>query len=360
MSSEANVTLSDTGNTPGTPVKTAAIVLYSFIITIALAGNIFVIYILYRKIETRRLTSFMYVNLAVADLLVTCFAMPLQLQAILMDNRWFGGAFSEFLAKFVVFTFFVAVMASVYSLTTIAFDSFFSIVLSLRQFPRFRNQKILVPSIWLFSMCAMSPWLLIIKVRNPKGQSFVIHQEFSQFGDINSVMRGVFLYVVAIIYVFPLAIMSFLYGCICQKLRSHKIPGASVSHDEARLRMNKTKRQMIKTSIAIVIAFALCWLPVHISHVMFAVDRVWAFRKFPFFHYFMLVSFWCGHANSAVNPWMLIYFKKRFRAEFGKMVTLPLSHMSTTSHFNFRETSTKRASSKAVTLTDFCQVTSSL
>ena len=57
-------------------VKMIAIPLYSITMFLSLVGNILVIYVLYKRPETRRLTSFMYVNLAVADLLVTTVVMP--------------------------------------------------------------------------------------------------------------------------------------------------------------------------------------------------------------------------------------------------------------------------------------------
>ena len=319
------------------------------------------IYVLYKKVETRRFTSFLYVNLAMADLLVTCVVMPHQLQTILMDTRWFGGAFGEFLAKFVVFTFFVALMASIYFLTAIAFDCFFSIVFSLRQFPRFRSKKLLVPCIWLFSMSAMSPWLIIIGAKDVtgNGQHFVIEHKFSRLGEKDLSVRGVYLYTITITYALPLGIMSGLYGYICQRLRLHKVPGASVDHDKARLRVNKTKRQIIKMSVAMVITFALCWLPTHICHAMLAIDLNWAFTKFPSFEYFMLVSYWLGHANSAVKPWMLIYFKKRFRSVFRKMITHPLSRLSAASRTS-QDTATKRPSFKVAPAAQPVQITTHL
>lgn len=346
ISSIVSATLIQASDAIRSPIKVLAVVLYSIVICLSLTGNISVIYILFKKIESKRVTSFMYVNLAVADLLVTFVVMPHQLQSILMETRWFGGVFGVCLAKFSAFTFFVALMASVYSLTAIAFDSFFSIVFSLREFPRFRSKKVLVPFIWLFSMFAMSPWLVIIKVVKTTAGHFMVVQEFSQLGDKKQAVHIYYLYIVAITYVLPLGITSFLYGYICQKLRSHTCPGVSVEQDKARLRMNKTKRQIIKMSIVVVVAFALSWLPVHICHVLFSVGYNWQFANFDFF---MLVTYWCGHANSAVNPWLLIYFKRRFRAVFRKMITDPLSRLSMTSRAKFRSTVTSKTDFQVTT-----------
>ena len=70
----------------------------------------------------------MYVNLAVADLLVTAVVMPQSMELIILDNLWIDGTFDEFLAKLIMFVFFVAVTVSLFSLTAVAFDFFFGIV----------------------------------------------------------------------------------------------------------------------------------------------------------------------------------------------------------------------------------------
>ena len=299
-------------------VKMIAIPLYSITMFLSLVGNILVIYVLYKRPETRRLTSFMYVNLAVADLLVTTVVMPETLTVILTDEKWISGLIGELLLKFVIFTFFVSITASVFSLSAIAFDCFLSITKPMQRFPKLRNKKVFVPCIWISSMCLMSPWLIIPKVDG----SYIVFT-VSQLGELQDALRGIFLYMVISIYIFPLTAMSFLYGVVCLKLKSHTLPGASVKQDNARDRANKTKRQMINMSIAIVVAFGLCWLPAHVFQTMLAND-VTVLQRFP--GYIMLFCYWCGHVNSAVNPCMLIYFNKGFRVRYLESCLIIPSH----------------------------------
>ena len=49
---------------------------YAVIMIAAFIGNTLLIYIVWKKPETRSLTSFLFVNMAVADLLVAIFQMP--------------------------------------------------------------------------------------------------------------------------------------------------------------------------------------------------------------------------------------------------------------------------------------------
>lgn len=321
----SSATPSDEG-TYSMNVKISFASLYSIVILLALVGNVLVIYILYKKLGKRRLTSFMYVNLAAADLLVTVVVLPQSMQSILMDGKWIDGGFGVLLAKLIYFVFFVALTASILSLTTVSFDFFSAMVLPMHQFPRFRNKKVLVPLIWMCSMCLMIPWLIIVGVKADSK----IEYRFSRLGPIQASVRGIYLYLVITVYVIPLATMSILYGHVCQKLRTHKAPGITINN-RATHRANATKRQIIHMSIAIVVVFALCWLPAHVYHMILATDLK-LHNSLP--QYIMLTCYWCGLANSAINPWILIYFKKRFRVVFRRMITYSLNRISFSSKTN--------------------------
>ena len=80
-----------------------------------------------------------------------------------------------------MFVFFVAVTAFVFSLAAVALDFFSGIVLPMQKFPRFRNKKILISTIWITSMCLMTPWLITTKVKNSR-----IEFKFTQFGEIDT------------------------------------------------------------------------------------------------------------------------------------------------------------------------------
>ena len=62
-----------------------------------------------------------------ADLLVTAVVMPQSMELIISDNLWIDGTIGELLAKLIMSVFFVAVTASLFSLTAVALDFFFGI-----------------------------------------------------------------------------------------------------------------------------------------------------------------------------------------------------------------------------------------
>ena len=60
----------------GQTAVTTITAMYGVAMLCALVGNCLLIYIVWRKPEVRSLTSSMFVNMAVTDLLVTFFMMP--------------------------------------------------------------------------------------------------------------------------------------------------------------------------------------------------------------------------------------------------------------------------------------------
>ena len=87
--------------------KTEAIVftlLYSITILVSLVGNTFLIYMVWKRPDVRSLTSFMFVNMAVADLLVTLVMMPWSIAFFYTNAQWLiTGTFGDFTCRVVIF-----------------------------------------------------------------------------------------------------------------------------------------------------------------------------------------------------------------------------------------------------------------
>ena len=63
-------------------------VLYVITMVVSLIGNALLIYIVWKKPEVRSLTSFMFVNMAVADLLVTLVVIPYTISDFYTMGVW--------------------------------------------------------------------------------------------------------------------------------------------------------------------------------------------------------------------------------------------------------------------------------
>ena len=106
--------------------------------------------------------------------------------------------------------------------------------------------------------------------------------------------------------------MSVLYTFVIHKLWVRKLPGNQTAQNQ--LHADKSKKKVLKMLLAVVILFALCWLPVYVTQFISFFDR----KNFPcgpsatlsFMGYFL------GHANSAINPAIYVIFNSNFRKGF--------------------------------------------
>ena len=92
-------------------------VLYAITMLVAFAGNGFLIYIVWKKPEVRSLTSFIFVNMAIADLLLTLVVIPWSISSIYTDGTWMiPGVFGNVMCKGVVYTVYVNLTLTITSL----------------------------------------------------------------------------------------------------------------------------------------------------------------------------------------------------------------------------------------------------
>ena len=75
-------------STTDTTTKATMTVAYSIIFPAALLGNIIVIYLVYKLPSMRHLTNMLLVNMCVANLLVTLFAMPYSVLYVFLQYHW--------------------------------------------------------------------------------------------------------------------------------------------------------------------------------------------------------------------------------------------------------------------------------
>ena len=280
-------------------------VLYAIAMLVALVGNLFLIYIVWKKPKVRSLTSFMFVNMAVADLLLTLVMMPWSIAHHYTKAGWLiRGTFGDITCRGVIFTAYATVMASILCLTFIAVDRYYAVFYPFRPSVWFRRAKILTPLIWVLSMALMSIISPVTYHLRFPSSDCVINFDIWP-GEQVAAIRGVYLYVITITYLIPLSAITVLYTKIAHKLWFHQAPGHLLFPNQRRREVEK--RKVIRSLIIIVIVFALCWLPSQAYHI-FLVVTVWDVEH-PVIA--MYLCFWFGHANSAINPWLFIFFNRK-------------------------------------------------
>ena len=286
-------------------------VLYVVVFPMALLGNSLVLHVVVKRQSMRNVLNLSIVNMAIADLLITVFVMPYSVYFLFAGVEWFGGLFGLILCKMIHFSLTASIAASVITLIVITVDRFVSIVFVWKRFLNLKTSKISLVVIWVFSIAVMGLNLHVYTAEQalPGDDRYYCYPDWKRmpedFGKFFAVATFIMLYAI------PLVLMAVLYSVIANNLWRQSISQTAGSSGDANI--NSSKKRVIKMLVTITIAFAVCWLPLHTIHYFIYFDSE-AFQCFS--QYFVLLSFWLGHANSAINPVLYVVFNKTFRRAF--------------------------------------------
>ena len=287
-------------------------VMYSIIMLVSLVGNTLLIYIVWKKPEVRSLTSFMFVNMAVADLLVTLVMMPWSIAFFYTEGKWLiKGAIGEITCRGVIYTANFTVMASILCLTFTALDRFYAVVYPFRRQLWFRKAKFLTPLIWILSVALMSIIPVIYQLHTPSSECGF---NVEVWGDEDATIRGVFVYLFVTSYFFPLCATSILYMKTVHNLWFHQAPGNQLIQGQQQ--RETTKKRVVRNLIIIFTTFALCWLPAQ-AYTLFIAITAW---KVEIPSLVMYLVYWLGHANSAINPWIYMGLNNKMNLQVAGMI----------------------------------------
>ena len=291
---------------------------YITIFVISLFGNsVGLQVVVSAKTPSKRITYLLIKNLAVADLILTLTVMPNSVWFMYFDhNRWFGGTIGTITCKLFVYAMAVSIAASVITFTIISIDRFFVIYYPLK-LTLFHKHKTITMIIWSVSLLAITPYLLLFKVKK-LGDYYVCLPVWPWSKNIIEtylVMRAFHIFGFIAFYALPLLITAVVNCLVARRVWFHKSTGNASSNRSS----TAAKRKVIRMLAIIVVGFALCWLPCYINHYfMFFQPAVW--EKIPIAVW--TFNFWLGHANSALNPLFYIGLYRRFRKAFLDALTV--------------------------------------
>lgn len=306
---------------PKEETKVFITIAYGVVLLVALTANMFVIYItLGNKSASSPPFNLFIINLAVCDTLYAMVVVPLQLGYLYMGFTWFQGSFALILCKVKEFALIVVISASVYTLVAMAVDRYLAAARALRRPMSKKHVLLSIAFVWSVSCILSAPELYKFKTFSIPGQEFEVTlciaswtMSFpSQNQDVVTANRIEFILKLVLFYIIPLASMAVLYGFIIRILRKRPIPGIKTAANR-----RKKYRKIIQTLVAMVIVFAVGWLPVHVIHLMVHFARSTTLRL-PYVVY--LFMFWTAHANCAVNPCLFFVFNKDYREKLLRVV----------------------------------------
>ncbi|KAJ7381930.1 hypothetical protein OS493_038234, partial [Desmophyllum pertusum] len=288
---------------PGNAETSGKTVLYSITMLVALTGNLLLILIMKRKPETRSLTGFLIVNMAVADLLVTFVVMPVSMAYLYTGGKWLlSGNLGQVTCISVYFGYHVTLAASILSLSIMSVDRYLAVVYPFSGFPTFRRAKVLTVVIWLSSMIFSIPIAVVWRAIDYGPGGTYCTPVFKNLGEFG--MPVYYTYLFLLMYLIPLLVISSLYTLVGLAIWRRNVPAGAEQRNEM------IKRKVVRTLVIITAVFALCWLPTQCYHFILAF-YTGVHDKLP--PYVMFLCFWSGHANSAVNPWLYMMLTEKFR-----------------------------------------------
>ena len=284
---------------------------YCLLFLVSVVGNTFIAIIVFKTKTLRKPINFLIVNMAMSDLLVPIFNFPRELVFTYTRSWVIGGPLGQVLCKLSIYASQLSLTVSIQSLVLIAIDRFGAVMFPLRS-PLINSKRcrFFILATWIIAIAIFCPNLFASKViESPEGLACVHDWNSDAFGESLSFKNFYLVVLVVFVYV-PLVFIAIVYSAIALKIKSQKIPGEqSTNTREKRL---KRERNVLKLSVAIVLGFALCWLPLSIKWFMlFNSDRT--ITSSCGFYYFWYVSVFLGMSNCAINPWICICFGGNYR-----------------------------------------------
>lgn len=320
--SEANVSFPTAENATDfqsfdTKTKVVMSVAYGIIFPVALLGNALVLYLVFKLPSMRSLTNMLLVNMCVANLLVTLFAMPYSIVYLFLQYDWLSGDLGNVTCKLAHFSYALSIAASIFALLLISLDRYYAVLHPFRRRPLLlRSVRLASLGIWIFSCVCMSPYLFQFRTVQYGSASICIIR-WSPLDTITA-SRTYFIAVFAFLYSIPLLGIGIAYSFIGRNLWRRKIPGQQTLSN--RRVAQRSKRKVVRMLIIVVVVFALCWIPAHVMHFLsyFQKDTYYSLHPLVLF-----LSFWLCHANSTISPWLFLLMHQNFRQGIQRLFKEP-------------------------------------
>ena len=302
LNTTVNGTQPSTCSSDPTAEKIGQTFAYCLVFLVSLAGNTAIGIIVYQKKTMRKPINFLIVNMAMSDLLFPIFVIPREMQNLYIDSWLIGGPLGQAFCKLAYFLTYVSIAVSTQSMVLIAVGRFGAVVYPLRSL--LISSKLcpfFILTTWIVAVACLCPGLFSMKlVEYPEGLYCVFQR--------NEAFESYFLSLLVVGVFVPLVVIAILYILILLKLKSQRSPGEQSAN--AGQQRQQRERDVLKMAIAIVLGFAVCWLPNTIVGLLYIfTSDIWSCG----FHYLRTVAIFMVRANCAINPCICFIFSRNYR-----------------------------------------------
>ncbi|XP_037385875.1 neuropeptide FF receptor 2 [Talpa occidentalis] len=295
------------------------IISYFLIFFLCMVGNTVVCFIVMRNKHMHTVTNLFILNLAISDLLIGIFCMPITL----LDNIIAGWPFGSIMCKISGLVQGISVAASVFTLVAIAVDRFRCVIYPFKPKLTIKTAFVIIMIIWVLAIAIMSPSAIMLHIEEEKYYRVKLNS-YNKTSPVywcredwpNQEMRKIYTTVLfANIYLAPLSLIVIMYGRIGISLCKTRVPHMG-KHGQEQWQVAKKKQKVIKMLLIVALFFIVSWLP--LWTLMMLSDyadlssnelRIINIYIYPFAH-------WLAFCNSSVNPIIYGFFNENFRRGF--------------------------------------------
>ncbi|XP_069547296.1 C5a anaphylatoxin chemotactic receptor 1 [Brachyistius frenatus] len=307
------------------PVQIVALVLYGLVVLLGVPGNALVVWVT-GFCMPHSVTSFWFLNLALADLMC-CLSVPLLMIPLAYDDHWHFGPMACTLVKGL---FYLVMYCSILQLVLISVDR---LMLVTRPVWCQNNRR---PRKAVFGCVAV--WCLALIGSIPQ----FVHARESKAGEekreclIEYTKRSVW----------PIASFRFLMGFILPFLAivvCHLVVYNRAESGQSRGR-TRSKRTL-RVILAVVLSFFLCWLPLHIVDFLLLNTRRSSPHS-PKLYLAHVLALCLAYFNSCLNPLLYVCLGRGFKDSMNRSLRNMLHFITEepTSRVSITNTDTKSSS----------------
>ena len=297
-------------------LKVGATVAYSSILVVSLVGNSLIVLIVYKTPTLRKPINMLIANMAMSDLLYPIFLFPVKLVDFQVGSWLIGGILGQAWCKIHAFLADISTLVSIQSLVLITVDRYAAVVVPLRS-PLISRKvcRCLIVGTWVLAAAFHSPYLFTFNLVEDQEEKRCMNQREVIFGETSSFSIYLLSGFIFFFYI-PFVVLVILYSKILIKLKGQVHPGEkSASAEEQRTRRN---RNVLKMTVAIVVAFFICWIPFSIQLVTsYFVPQNTLDCKFWVSYY---VALFMAYTNCAINPIICLTFTSNYRQALRRLV----------------------------------------
>uniref|UniRef100_A0A3Q0S393 Neuromedin U receptor 1 n=1 Tax=Amphilophus citrinellus TaxID=61819 RepID=A0A3Q0S393_AMPCI len=319
------------------PVFLPICLIYLFIFLVGVVGNVLTCTVIARNKVMWTPTNYYLFSLAVSDLLVLLFGMPLELYELWQNYPFLLGTGGCY---FKTFLFETVCLASILNVTALSVERYIAVVHPLRAkyvVTRTHAKRVIL-TVWGVSvLCAVPNTSLhgiVFLHSRSTGTAGTTNVEIADSAMCMLVkprwMYNLTIQVTTLLFfILPMLTISVLYMLIGLQLKREKIHQeleaksgfGQDSFCNIRTQQQKARRrQVTKMLFVLVVVFGICWAPFHTDRLMWSFISDWTDTHFEIFQYVHITSGVFFYLSSAVNPILYNLMSTRFREMFKEVM----------------------------------------